>query len=100
MASPLSAVGLSLAQLEIARALQDVDDLVARTNKKLADAGQDQLPRAFYTAGEMNLVLARHAQEIEALRPTPSTSAWEQWKESGQTSSSKPGESAFAPFAG
>jgi hypothetical protein len=98
--SPISAVGLSLAKLEIARALQDVDDLVARTNKKLTSAGQDELPRAYYSADEMSLVLQRHEQELDALRPTPPKSAWEQWKASGQSTTSKPGgASDFAPFA-
>ena len=58
MPSPMSPVGMSLAALEIARAVESVEALVSRTNKKLADAGQDELPRAYYTAAEVDALRA------------------------------------------
>ena len=60
----MSPVGLSLAALEIARAVESVEALVSRTNKKLTDAGQDELPRAYYLASEVDALRA----EIAALK--------------------------------
>jgi hypothetical protein len=95
----MTALARSILESEVLRSLQDAENHWLRANKRLVDGDQPPLPRAFYTADEMSLVLQRHEQELAALRPAPSESAWEQWKASGQESSPKPGESDFMSFA-
>ncbi len=74
MATPLSAVGISLAKHEILKLLEDVVNAETRVNKKLVDAGQDPLPKAFFLVEEVDELRKAHATELEALKPD--TSGW------------------------
>jgi hypothetical protein len=81
MASRISNPSLhaSIARTEILRALQDVADMEARANKRLADNDQPTLPKSFYTADEWEAREQEHADALAALRPT--SSKWEGWRE-------------------
>ena len=67
----------SIAQTEILRALQDVADMEARANKKLADNDQPPLPRSFFSAAEMDELVASHEAAIAELKPKPPDGGWE-----------------------
>jgi hypothetical protein len=94
----MTALGRSILESEVLRSIQDAENHWARANRKLVDGDQPELPKLFFTRDEMNLVLARHEQELAASQPPPTTSAWESWKADGRPTSKRNG-SSFEPFA-
>ena len=77
----MTSLARSLAETEVLRSLQATEDLWLRTNRKLVDGEQDELPKPFFTRAEMDAVLERHAEEIAALKPAdPTPGSWADWK--------------------
>ena len=79
MSSRISNLSLhaSIAQTEILRALQDVENMWARANRRLADAWREELPKAFYTADEWDQREQEHAEALAAARPEdPEPGSW------------------------
>ena len=99
MASPISDVGLSVARLEIERALEGVRNMESRLNKKLADGGQEPLPPFFFTATQMDEVVASHAAAIAELTAKPEPKREYFWSGPKHAHAAAPALPDLEPFA-
>ena len=95
----MTSLARSLAETEVLRSLQATEDLWLRTNRKLVDGEQDELPKPFFTRAEMDAVLERHAEEIAALKPAdPTPGSWADWKKK-QAEEKARAPAASSPYA-